>query len=340
MKLPWGKIPYKSITLLILPILAGITGCDPRPVKEKRFQPPVSATIAVYDTLYSQVLRDDYRWLEDGDSPETKAWTDAQNRYTRSILDTLPQREFLIKRFTELLGQESVNLPTIRDNAYFYTKQLSGKNQRVLIQSNPDFTDEEILLDPNTMQADGIISIDWFSVSPKGAYIAYGLSAGGSELSTLYILEINSGKTLSDSIPHTRACSIAWLPDESAFYYTRYPLPGTRPDPERVYYRHVWFHKIGNDYQDDEHIFGKNRPKEEWPELKISSDGRWLFLIAELVGNENELLLLDRQSDSGWQSLTRNRKGSFIPYPDREYFYILSNYHASNYRIYKADYLN
>jgi prolyl oligopeptidase len=322
----------------ILMALTSIVSCGPKQEKEKQFQPPQSAIKPVYDTLYSQVLRDDYRWLEDGETLELQAWTDAQNNYTRSILDTLPQRETLKKRFSQLLDYESVNLPAIRDSIWYYTKQIPGKNQSVLIRAKSHYRDEHILLDPNLLQTEGIISIDWFSVSPKGTYLAYGLSEGGSELSTLYLMETKSGKVLADTIPQTRACSIAWLPDENAFYYTRYPLAESCPEADRVYYRHIWHHKIGDDYQQDAHIFGKDRAKEEWPELKISPDGRWLFTIAELVGNENELLLLDRKSDKGWQSLTEGRKGSFIPYTDDHHFYILSNYEASNYRIFKADY--
>ncbi|MEA3500738.1 MAG: prolyl oligopeptidase family serine peptidase, partial [Candidatus Marinimicrobia bacterium] len=187
---------------------------------------------------------------------------------------------------------------------------------------------------------DGTISIDWWNVSPTGKYFVYGISEGGSERSTLYILNTETKEKLDEEIPQTRACSIAWLPDEKSFYYTRYPLEGTMEKEDLNYYRHVYLHTINADHKNDEEIFGVNRDKEEWPNVTISPNGKYLFVIAEKGWEFCNIFMKNLETNSEWTNLTKDISGLFSVITAEDNFYIKTNYKAPKYRIFKIFYDN
>ncbi|HEX8968618.1 MAG TPA: prolyl oligopeptidase family serine peptidase, partial [Chloroflexota bacterium] len=150
------------------------------------------------------------------------------------------------------------------------------------------------VVDPNALSTAGLVALDWWYPSDDGRLLAYGLSEGGTELSTLHVLDIERGEHLSrDRISHTRAASIAWLPDGSGFYYTRYPEPGSVPRGEEVYHRHVFVHRLGDDWRSDAEVFGAGRALEDWPNVELSRSGRWLSIEVEQGWARSELYCLD-----------------------------------------------
>ncbi len=133
-----------------------------------------------------------------------------------------------------------------------------------------------VLLDPAQRATDAAVAIDWYEPSPDGSLVAIGLSEGGTEASTLSVIDVQTGTYLPDSISNTRASSIAWLPDNSGFWYLRYP------DGD-VYNRHVHFHRLGTDPVGDAVVFDALPTAETWPDVLVSDDGRYL-LVYMLVG--------------------------------------------------------
>ena len=105
---------------------------------------------------------------------------------------------------------------------------------------------DRALIDVNALAPDGTIALDWWYPSEDGRYVAFGTSPNGSELSTLQVIETSTGKLLAEKIERTRAASLAWLPDSSGFYYTRYPRPGDVPAGEEMYNRRVFFHQLSS----------------------------------------------------------------------------------------------
>lgn len=258
----------------------------------------------VVDDLHGLAVVDPYRWLEDGDSAETRTWVDAQNERTRDYLDALPLRDGIRARLDELFTTGSVGTPVLRGKRYFYQRRDGRLDQPVLVVRDDD--EERTILDPNALSASGLVALDWWYPSDDGRLLAFGLSEGGTELSTLYVLDVDSGERLSsdlDKIPYTRAASIAWLPDSSGFFYTRYPVPGSVPAGEEMYNRHVFFHALGADWQQDADVFGSGRAREDWPNLEISVSGRWLSVQVQQGWARSELYVLDRD----------NTDGGFIP---------------------------
>ncbi|MGA9210597.1 MAG: hypothetical protein WB347_22590, partial [Terriglobales bacterium] len=189
------------------------------------------------ETLHGVKIVDNYRWLEDGQSPETQKWVEEEMAYTRGMLDPLPGRDAIHKRLTELLGIGSISQPQIGGKYYFYTRREGMQNQPIVYVREGVEGKDRVLLDVNQLAADGTIALDWYQPSENGKYLVYGTSPSGSEISTLHIIETKTGNALPDTIDRTRAASIAWTLDNSGFYYTRYPKKGDVPEGQEMYNR-------------------------------------------------------------------------------------------------------
>lgn len=258
-------------------------------------QAPTTEQRPVTDTYHGQDVVDKFRWLENGDSQEVKDWTKLQNQHTDNHLKSLPQREQVVARLTELFsGKRPDNSFKVGEREFLY-KRESGQNQSVLYLKNSEGK-FEVALDPNAWSDQGTEALDWMHHSPSGKYLAYGRSSGGDEWSRLHILNLETGQETGEVIPRTRAASLAWEPNESGFYYTRYPEPGTVPDGEEDYHRHVFHHKIGADPALDPKLFGEGLPKEAWTSVALSKNGETLLFTVSQGWTKDELFVKDVES--------------------------------------------
>jgi prolyl oligopeptidase len=329
--------------------------------------PPKAAIKPYAEIFHGTRVIDDYRWLEDANSPETQKWVSEEMAYTRSILDPLPGRDAIEKRLTELLSIGNVTPPQIAGRYYFYTRREGLQNQPVLyVRENlaeiareearehigeaaptkpKDSKDtapaanapDRVLVDVNKLAAAGTVALDWYEPSYNGKYVAYGTSTSGSEMSTLHVIDTKTGELLEDTIERTRACSIAWLHDNSGFYYTRYPEKGEVPAGEEMYNRHVFFHLLGSPVVTDDKIFGEGRDPEDWPSVRLSNDGRWLLISVSEGWTKSELFLMDLHRGTPPTSVTTGKNFLYSAdiYDDR--LYITTNEDAPRYRLFTID---
>jgi prolyl oligopeptidase len=193
------------------------------------------------------------------------------------------------------------------------------------------------LVDVNAMAADGTVALDWWTPSEDGKYVAYGTSPSGSEMSTLHIIETATGKLLSDSIERTRAASIAWKLDNSGFYYTRYPKPGDVAQGQEVYNRHIFYHALGSDPATDSLIFGEGRDPQDWPDVQLSNDGRWLLITVEQGWTKTELYLQDLQASTAPVRITEGKNFLYGGEIYKGKIFITTNEDAPRYRAFVAD---
>jgi len=317
-------------------IAAAIYAADSSP-QTRPTAPPVAEPKPVVDIFHGIEVIENYRWLEDGNSPATQKWVAEETAYTRSILDPLPGREAIHKRLTELLSIGNVTPPQLAGRHYFYTKREGMQNQPVLYMRDELNGADRVLVDTNQLAADGTIALDWFQPSNNGRYVAYGTSPSGSEMSTLHIIETNTGTTLPDTIERTRACSIAWLHDNSGFYYTRYPKKGEVPAGQEMYNRHVFFHELGTDPESDDPVFGEGRDPEDWPNVHLSNDGRWLLIQVEQGWAKSELFLQDLKSNKPSSRLTTGKNFLYSADVYDGKVYITTNEDAPRYRVFVTD---
>jgi prolyl oligopeptidase len=242
--------------------------------------------------LHGIEVHDPYRWLEDGASAATRAWSDAQNARTRAVLDALPDRPRLHDRLSTLLRAGTSSGPVVCEQAgIVFSLDRWGDHDQAVLVSRP-LTGEgphepTVVLDPSAKAgADDTVAIDWYHPSWDGRFVAYGTSSGGDERSTLRVLDVQTGEHLADEIPHTRAASVGWLPDSSGFAYTRYEGGGD-------YDRHVFWHVLGSPWEHDEVLFADLPDPTAWPEVSVSRDGRWALLHVELGWSRVDVHLVD-----------------------------------------------
>ncbi|MEX0876167.1 MAG: hypothetical protein WD114_01800, partial [Phycisphaerales bacterium] len=260
--------------------------------------PPATESRPVTESIHGEELTDPYRWLE-GDnsdaenmgklSDEVVEWTDAQNAYTRSVLDSLPGRNALEERLRELMEVPSIGTPSVHGNRYFYSKREDTQPQAVRYVREGLDGEERVLLDPQEIDPSGLTTVSWTAPNKDGSLMAFGMYASGDENSTLYIMEVESGRWLADVIPGKVNFS-GWLPDNSGFFYSRLE------DTDDAYSSVMKLHKIGTHERQDKVLFRQkdidffygdtDKTKSELDKLKTtwgpfgmpSEDARWMVI--------------------------------------------------------------
>lgn len=248
------------------------------------------------DTLHGQTIPDPYRWLEDLDSPETTAWVKAQQTLTEAYLSKIPERETLKKRLTEAWDYDKHGLPSLIAGRLFYSRKTGLQNQGVHYwREDKPGAEEKLLLDPNTLSADGTVAVSGLSVSDDGRFFAYSLSESGSDWTTWHVIEVDSGKKLPDEIKWVKFSGATWLPDSSGFYYSRYaaPAPGQELKDTNLNQK-LYLHRLGDAQEKDQLIYERpDHPKWGFG-AGLTEDGRYLILhVWEGAGSKNALFYRD-----------------------------------------------
>lgn len=294
----------------------------------------------VTEDFHGQVVADPYRWLEDGSNPEVQAWVEAQGAYTRATLDAHPGREALQAQYEALWQYPITTEAEIAGDRLFWKRRDAGADQPVVYSGTfaQGPTGGTVFLDLNTLSEDGTVAMDWMQPSRDGVLVAYGLSEGGSERSTLYVRNALTGEKLPDVIPFTRASSIAWLPDNSGFYYSRLPEPGTVPEGEESFWRRIYFHALGSDPAEDPLVFGDSFDKETWVSVGVSHDYSTIFGFASTDWARNDLYMrpLTGPVDAPWTPLVVGEDGRTSAEVVGEHLILLSNVGAPRFRILKG----
>ncbi len=275
-------------------ILANSLGAQRPLARPEKFAPKTEER-PVVDNYHGQDVVDRFRWLENGESDEVKNWTKAQNDFTDARLHNIPEREAVVNRLTELFSGKTPDRPYKVGEREFVFKRNPGQNQAALYMKDAAGEFKPVL-DPNSWSKDGTEALDWSYHSPKGNLLVYGRSSGGDEWSRLHILDLETGKEREEVIPRTRAASIAWEPDESGFYYTKYPTPGEVPAGEEDYHRHVFHHKLGEDPKNDPKVFGEGLPREAWSSVSLSPNGEKLLFTVSQGWTRDDMFLQDVKS--------------------------------------------
>jgi len=237
------------------------------------------------DTYWGEKVTDDYQYMENVSDPPVAKWVKGQNAYTRAWLDGHPERKAILDRIVALTHSESPRYysVTYQNGLYFFMKDQPPKQQPslVFLTSVSDVASERPVVDPNTIDPTGGTSIDFYSASLDGKYVAVSLSKGGSEDGTLYFYEPATGRRLDEVIPRvnggTAGGSATWNADGSGVYYTRYPREGERPAADLPFYLQIYFHKLGTQVSADPYVLGKEFPKIAEIELSTSPDGQYVL---------------------------------------------------------------
>ncbi len=250
------------------------------------------------DDYHGTNVADPYRWLEDPDSEETKAWVDAQNKVTFGYLEDIPQRESLKQRITQLWNYEKYGIPYKEGNRYFYFKNDGLQNQSVLYTLTSLDGEPRVLIDPNTLSEDGTIALSGVAISDDGNRMAYGLSTSGSDWQEWKVRDVETGDDLSDHLKWVKFSGASWTTDNQGFFYSRYDEPNDATKLEDInYYHKLYYHKLGTAQSDDLLIYHRPDQKEWMFNGAVTEDGHYLIIyVSQGTDPKNLVFYKDLQT--------------------------------------------
>ncbi|MFW9957173.1 MAG: prolyl oligopeptidase family protein [Candidatus Odinarchaeota archaeon] len=306
---------------------------------------PVSRKEKIVEEIHGFKIEDPYRWLEDASSSEVLEWVEEQNKFSTKILDGYSGGAIIKKRMHDLFLYDYIQEATLKVVAtkngprFFYFFREAGKNQPSLCYQDGEKGKRTVLFDPLKESKDALISIDWFSASSDGSLVAYGTSEGGTEMSVLHVIDVEKKKNLTEKIPQTKWCEIAWVKN-IGFYYSRYPLPGTVSPEDENYYHHVYYHKLGDDYKNDVKVFGSGRLKTEHPLLSINEDCTLLTICSyRFISSDIHIAHVnpDDPSSLTFVPVITSDSVSSISEVNGNHLYVLTQHGAPNGQILRYD---
>ena len=321
----------------------GLLACSQeKPTKEViALKYPQTKKVNQVDDYFGIKVADPYRWLEDDNSAETKAWVDEENKVTFSYLDKIPYRENVKKRLTQLWNYEKLTAPVKKAGMYFSFYNNGLQNQAVLcVQKNLKDARTE-LLDPNKLSADGTVSFSGWGVSKDGKYLAYGISKAGSDWVEIHVMEIAGKKKLSDKIEWVKFSGISWC--KNGFYYSRYDAPESGKALTKQNTGHkVYYHEVGTPQTADKLIFADGAHPDRNFTAGVTDDEKYLVLSGSESTSGNSLWIKEvNDATNKWYKLVDNFENDYnVVHNSGANFYVQTNYKASNQRLLKISLTN
>jgi len=287
--------------LLSLGFAVFIAGCVSSSNMTTKFDYPQTAKTNVIEVLNGTSVDDPYRWLEDDNAPETKAWVEAENKVTFAYLEKLPARQHLKERLTELWNYERFGIPFQEGGRYFYSRNDGLQNQSVLYVADTLEAEPRVLLDPNTFSTDGTVSLSGYSLSEDGNLIAYGLSSGGSDWQEWKVRDVRTGKDLEDELKWVKFSGASWTKDGKGFYYSGYDAPKEGEQLKGVnYFQKLYYHQVGTKQAEDRLVYERPDEKEWGFGGSVTEDDRYLGIsVWQGTSPKNRFFYQDLQAKDG-----------------------------------------
>ncbi len=257
------NVPARRLVLVLsLALLVPPARAVPAPA------PPPTRAEVVRDTLHGVVIEDPYRWLEDKDSPETRAWVRAQMAYTQERLAAVPGREEVKALLARLTKLDTRSLPSVHGGRLFFLARAAAQQQSVLVMRASADAPDQVLVDPNPLASDHTVSVSLVDVSSDGRLVAFALRKGGEDETVVRLMDADTRAVLPDSLPRARYFGVAIDAAKTGCWYARWAPQGSR----------VWYHRFGDPPARDALVFGEGLGPMEIPTVQLSENGRWLAI--------------------------------------------------------------
>jgi prolyl oligopeptidase len=259
---------------------------------------PATRTVDVSDRFGGATVADPYRWLEELNAPETAQWVAAENAVTNSYLATLPMREPLKARITELWNYPRVSAPRWQGGRWYYSRNTGLQRQSVMYSRAALDAPEQVVLDPNKLSPDGSIALSGFVPSPDGRYVAYGQSEGGSDWSTYYVRTLATGRATGDTVRWVKFSGLSWTHDGRGFFYGRYPEPSAGEQLRGALRdKKIYYHAVGTSQAEDRLIYQRAEEPTLFISAGLDETGRYLLVTTNKgTSAKNELFVADLEN--------------------------------------------
>jgi prolyl oligopeptidase len=312
------------VALLTVAALSGCVAEEPGVI----VPPPPTDRREVVETLHGVELRDPYRWLEDQEAPETRAWIDVQNDYTDTLLEPLVGRDALETLAATVLEVDAIGLPNERGGRYFYSKRRADQDLSVLYVRDQLDGNDRVLIDPHPMSPDHTISVSFLDISHDGRLVVYAVRDGGVDEVSIHLRDVDTGKDLDDMLPAARYGEVNLTPDGAGFFYERYGDVTPR----------VMFHSLGTDPGADSQLFGDGYQLQHIPVSLLSDDGRWLLVhVIEGSSGPTEIHLKDLTTEAPFTTVIKDGVTESWAEFAGDQIVITTNLDAPNKRVMVAD---
>ena len=355
-----------------LALLAALCACgepagDPSPTAPRETcseRPPATRREELVEDLHGTPVADPYRWLEDAADPDVQGWLREQDAYARDRLAALPTTAAVRARLAELLYVDAVSAPVRRGTRTFYTRRHKDREKAIYYVREGD-GEERVLIDPNTLSADGSVSVHGVFPSRDGRLLAYKLSVNNADASTLHLRDLDSGRELADRIDNARYASPAWTPDGRGFYYVWLPGDPGVPPAELPGRAEVRFHRVGDPGPADVVVAPATGDASRFVGVQLSRDGRHLLISHQHGWNSTDVYFKDLGPADpgpmghvpedlaagtgpsghvpqaipapGFRPLVAGRPALYDVIAWRGAFYVHTNEGAPRYRVFKVD---
>ncbi len=276
-------------SLLLTSMFAGAV-----PSHAQTLQYPAARKSDVVDDYHGTRVPDPYRWLEDPDSPESRAWIEAENQLTSAYLAAIPARATIRERLTKVWNYPKYGAPFRKARRYFFFKNDGLQNQSVLYKQTSLSASPETLLDPNLLSEDGTVALSTLAVSEDGRLLAYGTSASGSDWEEFRVRDVATARDLPDHVKWIKFSGASWTKDGAGFFYSRYPEPSDKALTDVNRFQRLYYHRLGTDQAQDVLVYERPDQPDWGMNAEVTDDGRYAVLQVWLgTDRRNRVYYLD-----------------------------------------------
>ncbi len=343
------------LSILLPAALASLlAACQNPPVKPMPGTPPEAKTISdsIYpvaktgtqiDDYHGTRVADPYRWMEDVDSSQTRAWIESENKLTFGKLAQIPGRDRIREKLSAIWNYEKISPPQKYGDHYFYTRNDGLQNQAVLYVSESLDAQPRVLLDPNSLSTDGTVALKNFAISDDGKFLAYGLSSGGSDWEEWHVLDVDHAKKTDDVLKWVKFSGASWRRDGTGFFYSRYDEPkGENALKAANKFQKLYFHRLGTKQSDDLLVYERKDQPDWMFGAQVSDDGHYLVIsVTRSTEPKNLVLYRDlalRTNESTVETLIGEWDASYQYVGNtKDKFYFLTDNDAPRYRVVEVD---
>jgi prolyl oligopeptidase len=273
----------RSHTIRVLPsLLIIVSGTLGAQTQNAPISYPAAGRGTQVDVYNGVSIADPYRWLEDTDSPETKAWIEAENRVTDAFLATIPERAAIKDKLTQIWNYARYSAPFKEGGRYFFHENTGLQNQSILYVQDGRNAAPRVLLDPNLLSSDGTVALADEAASDDGHYLAYAISTSGSDWREIHVRDVNDARDLPDTVKWVKFSGISWTHDNRGFFYSRYDEPTSGNKMTNVNRNQkLYYHRVGRPQSRDELIYDRADQPDWRFSGSVTDDGQYLVITVE-----------------------------------------------------------